>query len=450
LTTGAGATVAGQSLRRHAERVLREDDAGAYTVPSRLTYPHQWNWDSALCALGWAELDAGRAWTELETLAGARDREGMVPHIAFSAPRRYRLPGADAPRVAIAYARYSPGPRWWGRRISADGRRITALTQPPLAATCMRLLFERHPDESRARRLLPAFAAWHRFLLDVRDPERLGEPVVIHPWESGRDNAVEWDVPLWRVVPEVVVLRRPDERSVDPAERPSDDHYRRYLTLVRRGTRVGWPQAKLARSGQFRVLDPGFSAILARACMDLSSLAAALGEPRRAEEQRAAGERVAAALRARADGDALIRPFDLVARAPLPVTGAGSALALLTPGIGDRELEAGVRPGSQRDAWLALRGPLARPEGPSPRAAQLLAGAGVGECHLARRGRARRARERWRRPHPPRADARGGEGGRDARVLPARLGQGARRPGLRLDGGAYPARAARVSASITA
>jgi hypothetical protein len=34
VTTGAGATVAGQSLRRHAERVLREDDAGAYTVPS--------------------------------------------------------------------------------------------------------------------------------------------------------------------------------------------------------------------------------------------------------------------------------------------------------------------------------------------------------------------------------------------------------------------------------
>jgi hypothetical protein len=350
VTAGAAATVAGQSLRRHAERVLREDDAGAYTVPSRLTYPHQWNWDSALCALGWAELDAGRAWTELETLAGARDREGMVPHIAFSAPRRYRLPGADAPRVAIAYARYSPGPHWWGRRISADGRRITALTQPPLAATCMRLVFERHPDESRARRLLPAFAAWHRFLLDVRDPERLGEPVVIHPWESGRDNAVEWDVPLWRVVPEVMVLRRPDERSVDPAERPSDDHYRRYLTLVRRGTRAGWPQAELARSGPFRVLDPGFSAILARACGDLSSLASELGESRLGEQQRAAGERVAAALRARADGDGLIRPFDLVARAPLPVTGAGSALALLTPGVGDRELEAGCD--------LVLGGPL--------------------------------------------------------------------------------------------
>jgi hypothetical protein len=351
VSAGAAATAAGQSLRRHAERVLRGDDAGPYTVPSRVTYPHQWNWDSALCALGWAELDPARAWTELETLTGARDREGMVPHIAFSPRRRYRVPGVGAPRLAIAYARYSPGPRWWGRRVSADGRRITALTQPPLAGTVMRLLFERHPDEPRARRLLRPFAAWHRFLLDVRDPEGLGEPVVIHPWESGRDNAVEWDVPLWRVLPEVMVLRRPDERSVDPAERPSDDHYRRYLTLVRRGTRAGWPQAELARSGPFRVLDPGFSAIFARASLDLSSLAGELGELRLGEEQHAAGERVAAALQARVDGDGLIRPFDLVARAPLAVTGAGSALALLTPRLGDRELEAGCD--------LVLDGPLA-------------------------------------------------------------------------------------------
>jgi hypothetical protein len=40
--------------------VLRGNDSGRYTLPSRSTYPHQWNWDSALAALGWAELDPGR------------------------------------------------------------------------------------------------------------------------------------------------------------------------------------------------------------------------------------------------------------------------------------------------------------------------------------------------------------------------------------------------------
>ena len=71
------------SLRSAAAGVLRGNDGGSYTLPSRATYPHQWNWDSALAALGWAELDPARAWTELETLAGARDGQGMIPHIAF-------------------------------------------------------------------------------------------------------------------------------------------------------------------------------------------------------------------------------------------------------------------------------------------------------------------------------------------------------------------------------
>jgi hypothetical protein len=34
--------------RMSAENVLRGNDNGGYTVPSRATYPHQWNWDSAL------------------------------------------------------------------------------------------------------------------------------------------------------------------------------------------------------------------------------------------------------------------------------------------------------------------------------------------------------------------------------------------------------------------
>jgi mannosylglycerate hydrolase len=332
--------VFGGDLKAAAEHVLRANDSRRYTVPSRTTYPHQWNWDSALIALGWAELDAGRAWTELETLAGARDAQGMIPHIAF---RRGGLP-----RFA---GRYLPGPRWWGRRTGADGRRISGITQPPLAATCMRFLFERSPDERRARGLLGPLHAWHRFLLQERDPRGRGEPVLIHPWESGRDNAVEWDGPLWRVLPEVVVVRRRDTDHVDAAERPSLEHYRRFLTLVRQGTAAAWNQRELARSGHFRVLDAGFSAILARACQDLAHVADALREPGMAEESRAAGERVAAALRARADADGLIRAVDATDDSPLPVTSAGSALALLVPGLGDKEI------GAARAA--ILDGPLA-------------------------------------------------------------------------------------------
>ena len=345
-------------LRMSAENVLRGNDNGGYTVPSRATYPHQWNWDSALAALGWAELDPARAWRELETLAGARDRQGMIPHIAFHTrvPDRVngRLRGALT-TVARPYARYLPGPRWWGRRLAVDGRRISGITQPPVAATCMRILFESHPDEARARALLTPLLGWHRFLLEERDPRGTGEPVLIHPWESGRDNAVEWDAPLWRVLPEVTVVHRRDTHSVDAAERPSDEHYRRFLTLVRRGTRVEWAQSRLARGGVFRVLDPGFSAILARACADLGWLAEQLGETRIAEESDAASVRVADALRSRADADGLIRAVDLTDESTLDVTSAGSALALLTPGLQSEHVDA-VRE-------LVTTGALASPYG---------------------------------------------------------------------------------------
>jgi len=65
---------------------------GRYTLPSRRIYPHQWNWDSALAALGWAQLDPARAWTELESLAGARDGDGMVPHRTSAASAVTREP----------------------------------------------------------------------------------------------------------------------------------------------------------------------------------------------------------------------------------------------------------------------------------------------------------------------------------------------------------------------
>jgi hypothetical protein len=151
---------------------------GRYTVPSPITYPHQWNWDSAFCALGWARIAPPRAWKELETLARARDAQGMIRHVAFTpllSSRRGGRAGLALARIPAPYPRYMPGPSWWGRRHGRDGRRISAITQPPLAATCLRLLYEEHPDEARARAILRPLHGWHRFLLTARDPDGLGE-----------------------------------------------------------------------------------------------------------------------------------------------------------------------------------------------------------------------------------------------------------------------------------
>src|SRR5919201_792422 len=110
----------GSDLQTAAANVLRANDSGRYTLPSRATYPHQWNWDSALVALGWAELDPARAWTELQTLAGARDANVRIPHTASRS--------GVLPRLT---AHYRPGPRWWGTGTGGAGRRSPCITQLP-------------------------------------------------------------------------------------------------------------------------------------------------------------------------------------------------------------------------------------------------------------------------------------------------------------------------------
>ena len=190
------------------------------------------------------------------------------------------------------------------------------------------------------------------------------------------------------------MVHRRDTDSVDAAERPTDEHYRRFLTLVRRGTAVGWNQERLAREGGFRVLDPGFSAILARAGADLAWLADRLGEGRIAEESLAASERVIAALRARVDSDGLIRAVDTIDSSTLAVTSAGSALAGADPRAGAARAAGGARAGRGRPARVALRRALARRRPPAALGAQLLARPGLGERDLAVRpgaGGARRA-----------------------------------------------------------
>ena len=65
--------------------ILRENDRGAYTVPTKGLYPFQWNWDSCLTALGLAALDEDRADQWIRS-GGARAQVGQLqaaPHPAF-------------------------------------------------------------------------------------------------------------------------------------------------------------------------------------------------------------------------------------------------------------------------------------------------------------------------------------------------------------------------------
>ena len=269
-------------LIERARDILRENDRGAYTVPTSGLYPFQWNWDSCLSALGMSHFDEARAWTEIDTLFAHQWEDGMVPHIVFHALDEGYYPGPDVWRT--------------GRPVPTSG-----ITQPPVAGFAVRRIFERASDRelaaTRAHALLPRIHAWHEWFFRCRDPQGTGLVALIHPWESGRDNSVDWDTAFERVPTDGVepFIRR-DTQHANPAHRPTQKQYERYIWLVQRFRELGWDNARLHDASPFRVVDPGFNAILIRSCSDLADLAEALGEPEIAADSRRQAARGIAAL----------------------------------------------------------------------------------------------------------------------------------------------------------
>ncbi len=300
-------------LIARAAEILRRNDRGGFTVPTHGLYPFQWNWDSCLTALGQAHFDEARAWTEIETLFDHQWEDGLVPHIVFHEP-------SDS---------YFPGPEVWGTERPTP---TSGITQPPVAGFAVRRLFDRARDgtqaQARAAALLPKIARWHDWFFRCRDPEGSGLVAIVHPWESGRDNAIDWDVALERVPNEgVVPFVRRDTRHANPAHRPTQAQYERYIWLVQHFRAQGWDNGKVYAASPFKVVDPGFNAILLRSCADVADLAERLGLDdiaREAREQAARGLAALETLWSDAHGQYLC--FDRIACAAVESPSIGGLL----------------------------------------------------------------------------------------------------------------------------
>ena len=250
-----------------AVAVLRGNDLGDYTRPSPRLYPHQWNWDSALVAIGWAYLDWPRAAREIESLLGAQWTDGMLPHIRYN------------PSVTD----YHPGPEWWPAvPVRRAGVLTSGISQPPVFGTAVYTVGLLQPDERQR------LAWWARVYDPVREALLYfarhrtvgGSPLVaiIHPWESGLDNSPRWDFAVRLGLRPSRPYRRVDDTIVAPAHRPTQADYDLYMHLVEwiaADYRVG---PRLAQA-PFLVYDALFNAAWYRSALDLNRVAAALGRP---------------------------------------------------------------------------------------------------------------------------------------------------------------------------
>lgn len=313
-------------LKHLAHSVLQRNDRGEFCTPSPGQYPHQWNWDAALIALGWSHFDMARAHTEIRSLLRAQWADGMLPHII------YHQGASD----------YFPPPDFWETLGLPHGGDVesSALTQPPLLATVVRMLHERATSPPTSllegegsidfvREVYPKIRAWHRWLHHTRDADGTGLPCLIHPWESGTDNSPRWAAALDRITPhDLPPFRRRDTQHVATDERPLAQDYERFVYLIDQGRRLGWNAERLLASSEFLVQDVMFCAILHRADEDLLALAQLLGEDAREVAGWIAKTRQVFDTRFWHEGRGLYLDYDVRAGVAIPVNTCATFMPL--------------------------------------------------------------------------------------------------------------------------
>jgi neutral trehalase len=253
-----------------AKAVLEANWLGHATSPSRLLYPHQWSWDAACVAIGYASWNQERAETELRSLFSGQWRDGLLPHIVFT----------DG-------ARYFPGPEFWQTERSPAAPELpktSGIVQPPIHASAVLQVYRLASDRQRGRafleELLPKLAAWHEYLYRERARTDGGLVEIWHPWESGMDNSPLWDRALERMSFDAERLpeyERVDVELSEAAERPSDGEYDRYVYLVSMFRELAYDSSRIRDVVPFAIQPVLFNSLLVQSNQDLAEIARIVG-----------------------------------------------------------------------------------------------------------------------------------------------------------------------------
>jgi len=222
-----------------------------YVAPALDRYMFQWFWDTCfhvviLARLGEYEL----AKSNLRSLFEMQEADGFVGHMIFwnrVIPRR---------RTDIVQAR----PTWETLRPH-----MSALIQPPLAATALRVLYEACGDRVYLGEMYAHVKRHHDWLASNRDFDDDGLLTIISPFESGMDWKPSYDEVL--------------------GYRPRTTPRRLYTHLYCRGVAVdlrnfmlGYDLSRIRERSHFLVKDAGFNSIYAFDLEQMEQLAPIAGD----------------------------------------------------------------------------------------------------------------------------------------------------------------------------
>jgi len=290
-----------------ARRVLEENRFDGQTRASKHLYPHQWNWDAGFIARGYLRFDPNLACAEMAHLFGAQWNDGFLPHIVFN-PK---------------HLEHFPGPDYWQAERSGrvpSGVHTSGITQPPVHATMLAPALSSDLQEKGAPGFLqfmyPRLCRLHEFLHTKRTMGDNALIALVHPWESGIDNAPIWDEPLANVTDSSPWAHEMQERYnalAETGDRPKRSYIEKYSFLVESLYSRKYDWSRIMAEHPFRVEDVLFNSVLCQAERDLAAMAVKLGES--PEPHLARADAIADAMNAKLwhEGDGLYYSYDAVA-----------------------------------------------------------------------------------------------------------------------------------------
>lgn len=259
-----------REIRQAAARLLRgnlrqgispfDGSPYSFSVPSNITYPYQWFWDSCFHAIVWTYFDIEQAKAELRTLLRAQSPDGRIPHrICWEK------------RLVYPYRFYLQS----GALLHPVR---SQLVQPPVLAEALENVYERSGDGTFLAETLPKVERFYHWLARHRDPDGDDLVSIIHPYESGLDHKPAYDLALG--------LRRPWATATVLALRSLDVSNRL----------LGYNLSLMFRLDRFNVEDVLYNCIYAQGLMSLSRLCQAQGDATKGEAYRRWGQRVESAI----------------------------------------------------------------------------------------------------------------------------------------------------------
>jgi len=243
-----------EQLIKRSKEILNENfKEPGFTLPSPGLYPFQWNWDSGLIAIGYANYDMERAQKEICTLLDTQWKNGFIPHIIFHRESETYFPGPDFHQASL-------------HPDSTPKYKTTGMIQPPVIGFVLKEIYERADDKKKIlgfiSKSIDKVFKNHQYIYGNRDPWDEGLAYIYHNWESGTDNSPIWDT-IWEKLdsPRYTFERR-DTTQVDASQRPSNREYDHYLAIIDLAKKFSYDDSKIAEFSPFLVQDPLFNALL--------------------------------------------------------------------------------------------------------------------------------------------------------------------------------------------